>query len=174
MTTPGAAVRPVADSPERSFIGTLMWLSPGELAPLLDLVKDDDILDPLLQVVLSVARSLVVEDRHPDPVTLVSRFVEENGTAQQHGFTEVVGDLYRYPPTPGHNAREYARGALTSALRRAIRDLGYLAQHAESEPLPTVLTEYEKRTDRVRDLRHRLSALTAYNPGHNRGEGTAP
>ena len=158
MSTP--TLRPVEDTAERAYVGTLMWLPLDQLPPVLAVVRDDDVSDPRLRAVLALARAVVAAGSRPDPVTLAARWSDDNGAAGLQGFMDTVADLYSSPPLPGFNARNYAAATLTAALRRALRDLGCLTQYADTEPLPALLTEYQNRTDRVSDLQQRLATLT--------------
>ena len=150
-----------------------MCLPVPDLAPVLDALHDDDISDPRLRGVLTVVRSVAADGDRPDPVTLTARYEADNGGNGLQGFANTVMDLFTSLPIAGYNVRAYLRATLTDALRRAVRELGYLTQYADAEPIAAVLHEYDQRTARVADLRRRLTDQTTNHPTNREEEQTA-
>ena len=59
-------------APEHQLIGALMWLTADQARPILELVPDTAIWQPLRQWTYEIIRALVDEGRDPNPVVVLA------------------------------------------------------------------------------------------------------
>lgn len=137
--------------PETQFVGALMWITATQAEPLLDLILDSDIDDPLNRWAIAIIRSLVAQGHDPNPA-IVIRVATNPDTDPQpsprpvpryHQFTLHIADAYEHS-LPGASAAilSYAREVLDDSFRRAFRVNG-----GRMIALADAMTDREDLTD---------------------------
>ncbi|WP_375486578.1 hypothetical protein [uncultured Mycobacterium sp.] len=138
--------------PEHQLVGALMWLTATRAAPILRLVPDSAIWQPMTRWAYEIIRSLVDAGRDPDPVTVLAsaRHRAERGAlqpdqpptpARHHQLAVYLAAAYTQTVSP-EAAASYAREVLDAAYRRAFGQHGIrMQQLAEAGASRAELTE---------------------------------
>ncbi len=160
----------VTTDPARALVGAALHGAPG----VLDLIRDDDLADPRLQVVAGVARELAEAGIAPDPTTVLAH-AQATGMVTRAdvvcGFALLLAELYGECPTPA-SAHWYAAAVLDEALRRRCAELSTrIGQAAELESLGSLLALIGTEAAAVRELAARRAAI-ADAPTRLRAVGT--
>ncbi|KDE10128.1 DnaB-like helicase N-terminal domain-containing protein [Rhodococcus aetherivorans] len=154
--------RAMAWEPERCLIGAALHLDVSQLRPLLDLVHDDDLSDPLARIAWSLARALAEAGHRADPATVTAHAQRTgvHGTAHNlDRFGYYLSTAFTTVPVPG-NAIGYARAVLDDAYRRRWRAFGErLCQHADTAARDDLEALAAEERAALLDLRGRLARL---------------
>jgi replicative DNA helicase len=147
--------------PDAAFVGAVLHLPAPDALAALDLIHDEDLADPRLQVVVGLARQLAESGIDPDPVTVLAQ-ARANGTVAKpdaiRGLTKLLGDVYGCCPVPA-SWRWYAVAVLDEALRRRCTEAATrLGQAADGESLESLLLVLDRETRAVRDVAERRAA----------------
>lgn len=153
-------VSPVGPHPDAAtlLLSALMWAPPADSVDVVRLVRDDDLADPALAVLLAAVRALLEGDKPASP-QLVADELRRVGN-----FRGNVPDRLRAATTAGGAVgaavRCYAAAAVAESLRRRVESAGYALSTAapsaaESELAPTVATAAVT----IADCAHRLAVL---------------
>jgi hypothetical protein len=159
--------------PQHQFVGALLCHRADTAGPLIDLVPDTAITEPLTRWTYELIRSLVADGRDPHPVAVLHRANEQPATQalrpdrpptprQYHRLAIHLANLYIQVLDPSA-ATDYARDVLDDAYRHAAHAGGQHLQHlAETRTDPDQLGAYldTLRTD-LSDLRARAAACAA-------------
>jgi replicative DNA helicase len=124
---------------EHQLIGAMMWLTADQARPILELVPDTAIGQPMRQWVYETIRALVADGRDPNPVVVLAaarqRSWSQSGGADQpptavrhHRLAVYLAAAYTQVLSPSAAAGDYAREVLDEAYRRAFRDNGIRMQ----------------------------------------------
>lgn len=154
-------------SPETQFIGALMWLTAARAKPVLDLVLDSDIEDPLNAWAIQSIRKLVRQGESPNPALVIRAATNpSNGGQWSPGDTATPGSRYHRFTLHVFNAYEhalpgastavlsYAREVLDDSYRRAFRVNG-----TRMISLADAMADREDLTDFATELRSELAAI---------------
>jgi replicative DNA helicase len=160
----------VTTDPARALVGAALHGAPG----VLDLIRDDDLADPRLQVVAGVVRELAEAGIAPDPTTVLAH-AQATGMVTRAdvvcGFALLLAELYGECPTPA-SAHWYAAAVLDEALRRRCAELSTrIGRAAELESLGSLLALIGTEAAAVRELAARRAAI-ADAPTRLRAVGT--
>ena len=141
--------------PEAAFVGAVLHLTAPAALAALDLIHDEDLADPRLQVVARLARQLAETSIAPDPVTVLAH-ARATGTVVKpdaiRGLTKLLGDVYGACPVPA-SWRWYAVAVLDEAIRRRTTEAATrLGQAADGESLESLLLVLDRETRAVRDV----------------------
>jgi replicative DNA helicase len=163
-------------APEHQLIGALMWLTAEQARPILELVPDTAIWQPLRQWAYEIIRAVVADGRDPNPVVVLAaarqRSWSHAANADQpptpyrhHRLAVYLAAAYTQVLSPAAAAGDYAREVLDEAYRRAFRDNGIRMQQlggcgAERE---LITEQFAAIRDELADLWRR--AETAAKPG---------
>lgn len=144
--------------PERAFVGAVLQLPADAAQKALDLIRDEDIGDPRLRVVVAVARQLVEAGMAPDPVAVLAH-ARSTGTVTRadavRNFSLLVSDTYAQCPTPA-SVRFYAAAVLEEALRRRSTEMAVrIGQAADGESIESLVGLVDGEVQAVRELRAR-------------------
>ena len=163
-------------APEHQLIGALMWLTADQARPILELVPDTAIWQPLRQWTYEIIRALVEDGRDPNPVVVLAAARQRSWSLAQHGgqpptpyrhhrLAVYLAAAYTPVLSPTAAAGDYAREVLDEAYRRAFRDNGIRMQHlGESSAERELLTDqFAAIRDELADLWRRTEA--AAKPG---------
>ncbi len=160
----------VTTDPARALVGAALHGTLG----VLDLIRDDDLADPRLQVVAGVVRELAKAGIAPDPTTVLTHAQATGTVTRADGVREfalLLAELYGECPTPA-SARSYAAAVLDEALRRRCAELSTrIGQAAELESLGSLLALIGTEAAAVRELAARRAAI-ADAPTRLRAVGT--
>jgi replicative DNA helicase len=161
----------VTTDPARALVGAALHGAPG----VLDLIRDDDLADPRLQVVAGVVRELAEAGIAPDPTTVLAH-AQATGMVTRAdvvcGFALLLAELYGECPTPA-SAHWYAAAVLDEALRRRCAELSTrIGQAVESESLGSLLALIGTEAAAVRELAARRAAIAGDAPTRLRAVGT--
>jgi replicative DNA helicase len=126
-------------APEHQLIGALMWLTAEQASPILDLVPDTAIWQPLRQWAYEIIRSLAADGRDPNPVVVLAAARQQRWSLapnpdqpttpyQHHRLAVYLAAAYTQVISPAAAAGDYAREVLDEAYRRAFRDNGIRMQ----------------------------------------------
>lgn len=121
-------------NPETQFVGALMWLTAAQAKPILDLVLDSDMEDPLNAWAVEIIRNLVSGAEDPNPALVIRAATNPSSDSQwnpadtapagsrYHRFTLHVFTAYEHA-LPGASTAilSYAREVLDDSFRRAFR-----------------------------------------------------
>ena len=145
--------------PSRALVGAALHGA----AEALELVHEENLADPRLQVVAEVIRQLTDAGIRPDPTTVLAH-ARATGTvssvAAVQAFALLLHELFAECPVPG-SARFYAAAVLDEAIRRRVTEGGIrLAQAAEGDSLGSLLVLVDTEHQAVRELADRRSAVT--------------
>jgi replicative DNA helicase len=151
--------------PEHQLIGALMWLTAQQVRPILELVPDTAIWQPMRQWTYEIIRALVADGRDPHPVVVLTaarqRSWSQSGGADQpptavrhHRLAVYLAAAYTQVLSPAVAAGDYAREVLDEAYRRAFRDNGIRMQQ-----LGGCGAERELITERFAAIRAELADL---------------
>lgn len=165
--------------PESQFIGALMWLSAERARPILEVVHDADIANPLNRWAVELIRALVEAGDNPNPV-LVARAAMKQAPAdyaapyetrewspgsqggRYHQLTLHLAAAYDHVVGYEAGVLSYAREILDDSYRRAIRFHGVrMQQMADTMADREDLTEYVTELMRgdLRDIWMRTTKL---------------
>jgi hypothetical protein len=163
-------------APEHQLIGALMWLTTEQARPILDLVPDTAIWQPMRQWAYEIIRALVAEGRDPNPVIVLAAARQRSWSLshradqpptpnQHHRLVVYLAGAYTQVLSPAAAAGDYAREVLDEAYRRAFRDNGIRMQQlggcgAERE---LITEQFAAIRDELADLWRRAEA--AAKPG---------
>jgi replicative DNA helicase len=163
-------------APEHQLIGALMWLTADQARPILELVPDTAIWQPIRQWAYEIIRALVDEGRDPNPVVVLAAARQRPWSLGQHAdqpptpnrhhrLAVYLAAAYTQVISPAAAAGDYAREVLEEAYRRAFRDNGIRMQHlGESSAERELLTDqFAAIRDELADLWRRTEA--AAKPG---------
>jgi replicative DNA helicase len=150
---------------EHQLIGAMMWLTADQARPILELVPNTAIGQPMRQWVYETIRALVADGRDPNPVVVLAaarqRSWSRSGGADQpptavrhHRLAVYLAAAYTQVLSPSAAAGDYAREVLDEAYRRAFRDNGIRMQQ-----LGGCGAERELITERFAALRDELADL---------------
>ena len=158
-------------APEHQLIGAMMWLTADRARPILELVPDTAIWQPMRQWAYEIIRALVADGRDPNPVVVLTaarqRSWSQSGGADQpptavrhHRLAVYLAAAYTQVLSPAAAAGDYAREVLEEAYRRAFRDNGIRMQHlGESSAERELLTDqFAAIRDELADLWRRTEA----------------
>jgi replicative DNA helicase len=120
--------------PEHQLIGALMHLEATRVAPILDLVPDHAIHDPIARWAYEIIGALVDAGHDPDPVAVLATGRRQPGRQalnpeatpsprQHHRLALHLADAYTSTVSPTL-AHSYAREVLDQAYRRSFRAHG--------------------------------------------------
>ena len=151
--------------PEHQLIGAMMWLTADHARPILELVPDTAIGQPMRQWTHEIIRALVADGRDPNPVVVLAaarqRSWSHSGGADQpptavrhHRLAVYLAAAYTQVLSPSAAAADYAREVLDEAYRRALRDNGIRMQQ-----LAGCGAERELITERFAAIRDELADL---------------
>jgi hypothetical protein len=161
-------------APEHQLIGAMMWLTADRARPILELVPDTAIWQPMRQWVYETIRALVADGRDPHPVVVLAaarqRSWSQSGGADQpptavrhHRLAVYLAAAYTQVLSPLAAAGDYAREVLDEAYRRAFRDNGIrMQQLAECAERELITERFAAIRDELADLWRR--AETAAKP----------
>ena len=152
-------------APEHQLIGAMMWLTADRARPILELVPDTAIWQPMRQWAYETIRALVADGRDPNPVVVLAaarqRSWSQSGGADQpptavrhHRLGVYLAAAYTQVLSPSAAAGDYAREVLDEAYRRAFRDNGIRMQQ-----LAGCGAERELITERFAAIRDELADL---------------
>jgi hypothetical protein len=98
-------------APEHQLIGAMMWLTAEQARPILELVPDTAIWQPLRQWAYEIIRAVVADGRDPNPVVVLA-------AARQRSWSHAANA--DQPPTPyrHHRLAVYLAAAYTKVLSR--------------------------------------------------------
>ena len=155
---------PPTTDPERALIGAVLNLPADAAVQVLDLINDDDLGDPRLQVVARIARQLAEAGVSPDP-PVVFAHARASGTVTRadaiREFSLLLVDLFAEVPTPA-SARWYAAATLEEALRRRVAEAGArLAQAAQGDSVDSLVELMAAEHEAVRELADRQAVADA-------------
>lgn len=112
---------PTELTPEYALTGCILLADLPSARVVLERIRDEDLGDHRLQVVLSVARGLVAEDVRPDPVLVLDRAIKSGsvtGATKISDLAQLLHDLVRSVPVAA-SVHWYAEAVLENAgLRR--------------------------------------------------------
>ena len=142
-----------------------MWLTADQARPILELVPDTAIWQPMRQWTYEIIRALVADGRDPNPVVVLAaagqRSWSQSGGADQrptavrhHRLAVYLAAAYTQTLSPSAAAGDYAREVLDEAYRRAFRDNGIRMQQ-----LGGCGAERELITERFAAIRDELADL---------------
>ncbi|MEV8194252.1 DnaB-like helicase N-terminal domain-containing protein [Rhodococcus pyridinivorans] len=136
LAWPTEGERPQAHTgwePERCLVGAVLHLDVEQTRPLLDLVRDDDLADPLARIAWALIRELVSTGHPADPSTVTAQAQRTGVHGTPHNldrFGYYLTTAFTAVPVPS-NAPEYARAVLDDSYRRGWRRFGErLVEHA--------------------------------------------
>ncbi|WP_431236073.1 hypothetical protein ACQ856_30305 (plasmid) [Mycolicibacterium psychrotolerans] len=120
--------------PEHQLIGALMHLEATRVAPILDLVPDHAIHDPIARWAYEIIGALVDAGHDPDPVAVLATGSRQPArqalnpeatpsARQHHRLALYLADAYTSTVSPSL-ALSYAREVLEAAYRRSFRAHG--------------------------------------------------
>jgi hypothetical protein len=126
-------------APEHQLIGAMMWLTAEQARPILELVPDAAIWQPLRQWAYEIIRAVVADGRDPNPVVVLAvarqRSWSHGANADQpptpyrhHRLAVYLAAAYTQVLSPAAAAGVYAREVLDEAYRRVVRDNGIRMQ----------------------------------------------
>ncbi|ORA61043.1 hypothetical protein BST24_12555 [Mycobacteroides franklinii] len=154
-------------SPETQFIGALMWLTAARAKPVLDLVLDSDIEDPLNAWAIQSIRKLVRQGETPNPALVIRAAINPASDSQwspadtatpghrYHRFTLHIFNAYEHAlPGASTTVLSYAREVLDDSYRRAFRVNG-----TRMIGLADAMADREDLTDFATELRTELAAI---------------
>jgi hypothetical protein len=152
-------------APEHQLIGAMMWLTADHVRPILELVPDTAIWQPMRQWTYEIIRALVADGRDPNPVVVLAaarlRSWSQRGGADQpptavrhYRLAVYLAAAYTQVLSPSAAAGDYAREVLDEAYRRAFRDNGIRMQQ-----LAGCGAERELITERFAAIRDELADL---------------
>jgi replicative DNA helicase len=163
-------------APEHQLIGALMWLTAEQARPILELVPDAAIWQPMRQWTYEIIRALVADGRDPNPVVVLAAARQRAWSdaasgdqpptpCQHHRLALYLAAAYTQVLSPAAAAGDYAREVLDEAYRRAFRDNGIRMQQlagcgAERE---LITEQFAAIRDELADLWRR--AESAAKPG---------
>lgn len=130
---PGSEEASVASLAERAFVGSLFWLSGTEAQSAIAVVRDGDLCDPQLRVVMAACRALLADHDRADPALVTPLMVRAGWPSQLAGqANSLVAALVGEPLVP-QGWRDYARTVMSSAACRRVVEAGArLVQAASS------------------------------------------
>ena len=153
-----------------------MWLTADQARPILELVPDTAIWQPMRQWTYEIIRALVDDGRDPNPVVVLAAARQRSWSQGQHAdqpptpyrhhrLAVYLAAAYTQVLSPSAAAGDYAREVLDEAYRRAFRDNGIRMQHlggcgAERE---LITEQFAAIRDELADLWRRTEA--AAKPG---------
>lgn len=145
---------------ESAFIGALLHLDAVAVIEASALVRADDLEDPRLAVIYSIAIELAANGVRPDPPT-VHGFALSQGRVRLSQHPALVGlivDLYGNVPVPAA-VQSYGRTVVELAARRRLATAAErLADAADSSGLDTLIDLVERETAAVLQTFGRLAA----------------
>lgn len=160
-------------APEHQLIGALMWLTADQARPILELVPNTAICQPLRQWAYEIMRALVDEGRAPNPVAVLAAARQRRWSLAQHPgqpptphrhhrLTVYLASAYTQVLSPAAAAGDYARDVLDEAYRRSFRTNGIRMQQlggcgAERE---LITEQFAAIRDELADLWRRAEAAT--------------
>ena len=154
----------------------MMWLTAEQARPILELVPDAAIWQPLRQWAYEIIRAVVADRRDPNPVVVLAaarqRSWSHGANADQpptpyrhHRLAVYLAAAYTQVLSPAAAASDYAREVLEEAYRRGFTQAGIrMQQLGECGAEPQALTtQFIALRDELADLRRRAEA--AAKPG---------
>lgn len=144
--------------PGRALVGAVERMPADAASRALALFRDEDLADPRVRVVAAVCRQLAEQGIAPDPAAILAH-ARATGTVSRaeavRNFALLVADLYAGCPTPA-SAPFYVVAVLEDAIRNRVAEASArLAQAAEAESLPSLLTLVDTEARAVRELTDR-------------------
>lgn len=162
--------------PENQLIGSLMWLTATQAAPILQAVNDTAIWRPTARWAYELIRDVADNGQDPNPVNVMAagrKRRSREALQPNQSPTEVqikqlalyVFDAYRNAQVPDVAAGNYARQVLEEAYRRGFAQAGLrMQQLGETDAEPEALTaQFIAIRNELADLRRRAEA--AAKPG---------
>jgi hypothetical protein len=152
-------------APEHQLIGALMWLTADQARPILELVPDTAIWQPMRQWAYQIIRARVADGRDPNPVVVLTAARQRSSSLGQdadqpptpyrhHRLGVYLAAAYTEVLSPAAAAGDYAREVLDEAYRRAFRNNGMRMQQ-----LGGCGAERELITDQFAAIRDELADL---------------
>ena len=150
--------------PEFAYVGAVLLVDLPTSRAALARVRDDDVADRRLRLVLSVARRLVADGVQPDAVKVLVRARLDGDVVIPTAIGDLsmlLIDLVDRVPVPA-SWGYYAQAILDDALRRRVAEAGArLTQAAEGGSLDSLLELKDREDAAVRELVDRRAiALT--------------
>ena len=115
---------PAALTPEYALTGCILLVDLPTACAVLDRVRDSDVGDYRLQLVLSVARGLAAEGIRPDSTLVLDRAVKSGtvtGAAKIGDLADLIHNLARSVPVPV-SVHWYAEAVIENAVLRRLRE----------------------------------------------------
>jgi replicative DNA helicase len=158
--------RPALD-PRWAFLGTVLHSDTRTATGALRIVYPDDLADPRLALVASIAGELAAEGIPPDPVAVLARARRDarvTGAEATHSLTLLLVDLSE-ARLVAESVWHYAGAVITDALRRRVAEAGVRFQQAAApESLSSLLALVDAETDAVWALARRVAAAEQDRP----------
>ena len=156
---------------ENQFIGSLMWLPAETARPLLNLVPDDAIWQPIARWAYELIAYVIAGGDQPSPVTILAAGRHRSAhdainpdqppTAHQHKqLAQFLIDAYTQALAPRAVAATYAREVLDAAYRRAFDTCGIRMQElaASGADRDDLTRQFGLIHDQLADLWRRAEA----------------
>jgi replicative DNA helicase len=164
---------------EDQFIGALMWLPAEKALPLLNLVPDSAIWQPVARWAYELIRHVLAHGGEPTPVAVRAAGRHRSAhdaidpgqppsARQHHQLALYLFDAYAEVLAPHAAADTYAREVLDAAYRRAFDTCGIRMQQlaASGADRPDLTEQFGVIRDQLADLWRRAEA--AAQPERNR------
>jgi replicative DNA helicase len=164
---------------EDQFIGALMWLPAEKALPLLDLVPDNAIWQPVARWAYELIQHVLTQGSEPTPVAVLAAGRHRSAhdaidpgqppsARQHHQLALYLFDTYAEVLAPHAAANTYAREVLDAAYRRAFDTYGIRMQElaASGADRADLTEQFGVIRDELADLWRRAEA--AAQPERNR------
>ncbi len=163
-SAPKAPLLPVtvsAPEAETALLGALLFMGTRRAQMLCIDLREDDLVDPRLRVVLQAVRSVTEQDVRPDPVTVLGelRRVGALSSTTDRSAGTFLADLLAAVPVP-ESAGYYARIVKEHSARRRLVEAGVrLQQAAERSSMHELSELLEAEAIAVFDALRRAEAV---------------
>lgn len=126
---------------ETTFVGTLLWSAPADVAAVLELVADDDFEAPALSVIVATIRRLAAAGTPCDAQVVLDELGRDGGV--HRGIALALMDATASGAVP-QAVRFYAGAVVARSLRRKVESAGNAlieaAQDAAEASLPAIVS----------------------------------
>jgi hypothetical protein len=156
---------------EDQFIGALMWLPAEKALPLLDLVPDNAIWQPVARWAYELIQHVLAQGSEPTPVAVLAAGRHRSAhdaidpgqppsARQHHQLALYLFDTYAEVLAPHAAANTYAREVLDAAYRRAFDTYGIRMQElaASGADRADLTEQFGVIRDELADLWRRAEA----------------
>jgi replicative DNA helicase len=154
-------IRPIGTlpDPETLLVGALLWAAPEGVLDVLTHVRDDDLGDPTLRVILAAVREVIGAGGSYTPIAVLDRLERRDGP--RTGAIKALNDCLTSGAASCPEAvRDYAAIIVGRSLRRCLESGGHALQVAAGQAGEGDLAPLAGRvTDMARDIAHRLEQL---------------